>query len=138
MVLPVETGVALFLWASTSKCRIPPLSVSHCVFVVQTELQVYSRVAYAFSRDHGLPDSGYFRHMLKWTQMPLRAIWLATVVSMLLGLLDLASPIEANAIFAIPVMVLDLSYMIPIYLCEYSLSTPWSFFLVSIPDVAYM
>ncbi|KAL4077711.1 hypothetical protein J3A83DRAFT_4186031 [Scleroderma citrinum] len=58
--------------------------------------------------------------------MPLRAIWLATVVSMLLGLLDLASPIEANAIFAIPVMVLDLSYMIPIYLFQF---TPGPFYM---------
>ena len=33
------------------------------------------------------------------------------------GLLDLASPVAANAIFALTAMALDLSYIIPIFLC---------------------
>jgi hypothetical protein len=47
---------------------------------------------------------------------PLRAIWLTTIVSVLPGLLDLASPIAANAIFSLTAMALDLSYIIPIFL----------------------
>lgn len=50
------------------------------------------------------------------TNTPLRAIFLTTFVSVLPGLLDLASPIAANAIFSLTAMALDLSYIIPIFL----------------------
>lgn len=63
----------------------------------------------------GLPDAGYFGRNSKRTQTPLRAIWLTTFVSILPGLLDLASPIAANAIFSLTAMALDLSYVIPIF-----------------------
>lgn len=63
----------------------------------------------------GLPDRGYFGRNSKKTQTPLRAIALTTVVSILPGLLDLASPIAANAIFSLTAMALDLSYIIPIF-----------------------
>ncbi|KAF9238693.1 amino acid/polyamine transporter I [Melanogaster broomeanus] len=85
-------------------------------FVVQTALQACSRTIYAFSRDHGFPDNGYFGHISGYTQTPLRSIWLTTVLSILPGLLDLASPVAANAIFALTAMALDLSYIIPIFL----------------------
>ena len=89
-------------------------------FVVQTALQACSRTVYAFSRDHGLPDGGYFGRVSALTTTPLRAIWCVTLVSVLPGLLDLASPIAANAIFALTAMALDLSYIIPIFLCVFS------------------
>ncbi|KAH8822686.1 APC amino acid permease [Flagelloscypha sp. PMI_526] len=85
-------------------------------FVVQTALQATARTVYAFSRDHGLPDWGYFAHNSKKTGTPLRAIALSTFVSVLPGLLALASPIAANAIFALCAMALDSSYIIPIFL----------------------
>jgi Amino acid permease len=101
-------------------------------FVVQTALQAMSRAVYAFSRDHGtvlvildklftqlisegLPDGGYFGKNSEITHTPLRAIWFSTIVSVLPGLLDLASPIAANAIFSVTAMALDLSYIIPIF-----------------------
>ncbi|KAF8622285.1 hypothetical protein AX15_007151 [Amanita polypyramis BW_CC] len=85
-------------------------------FVVQTALQAVSRTTYAFSRDHGLPDRGFFGKISEKTKTPLRAVWLATLVSTLPGLLDLASPIAANAIFSLTAMALDMSYIIPIAL----------------------
>ena len=86
-------------------------------FVSQTALQACSRTVYAFSRDHGLPDRGYFGRVSRYTTTPLRAIWFTTILSILPGLLDLASPIAANAIFALTAMALDFSYIIPIFLC---------------------
>ncbi|CAK5275488.1 unnamed protein product [Mycena citricolor] len=83
-------------------------------FVVQTALQAVSRTVFAFSRDHGLPDRGYFGHNSRLTQTPLRSIWLCTLFSILPGLLDLASPAAANAIFSLTAIALDLSYIIPI------------------------
>ncbi|KAJ4481015.1 APC amino acid permease [Lentinula aciculospora] len=86
-------------------------------FVVQTAIQAASRTIYAFSRDHGsLPDRGFFGYNSKITQTPLRSIILCTLISIIPGLLDLASPIAANAIFALTAMALDLSYIIPIFL----------------------
>jgi Amino acid permease len=61
-----------------------------------------------------LPDWGYFGKNDKRTLTPLRAIWCCTFVSILPGLLDLASPIAANAIFSLTAMALDLSYIPPI------------------------
>lgn len=107
MVTRMGTSAALFLW--TFVCLT-------AFFTVQTALQACSRAVYAFSRDHGLPDSGYFGYISSGTQTPLRAIWLTTAVSVLPGLLDLASPVAANAIFALTAMALDLSYIIPIFL----------------------
>ena len=64
----------------------------------------------------GFPDKGYFGHVSKWTQTPLRAIWLATIFSILPGFLDFASPVAANAVFSLTAMALDISYIIPIAL----------------------
>ena len=85
-------------------------------FVCQTALQAASRTVYAFSRDHGLPDKGIMSKNSNWTQTPLIAIWFTTLISIIPGLLDLASPIAANAMFALTAMALDLSYIIPIFL----------------------
>ena len=91
-----------------------------------------SRAVYAFSRDHGnicdfrcyhllrlfpkgLPDGGYFGKNSNFTHTPLRAVWIATIISILPGLLDLVSPVAANAIFSVTAMALDLSYIIPIF-----------------------
>ncbi|KAL1757075.1 amino acid permease-domain-containing protein [Schizophyllum commune] len=84
-------------------------------FVVQTALQATSRTVFAFSRDHGLPDAGFFGRNSKYG-IPFNAIWICTLVSFIPGLLDLASPIAANAIFSLTAMALDLSYIIPIFL----------------------
>ncbi|KAF5376052.1 hypothetical protein D9615_007717 [Tricholomella constricta] len=101
-----KTG-ALILWAFVCLTAF---------FVVQTALQATSRTVYAFSRDHGLPDRGFFGKNSEKTMTPLRAIWLSTFASVLPGLLDLASPVAANAIFSLTAMALDLSYAIPIFL----------------------
>lgn len=101
-----RTG-ALILWV--------PVCLT-AFFVVQTALQATSRTVYAFSRDNGLPDRGYFGKNSSATDTPLRAVWLSTFIGILPGLLDLASPVAANAIFSLTAMALDLSYIIPIFL----------------------
>lgn len=98
---------ALFLW--TFVCLT-------AFFVVQTALQACSRTVYAFSRDKGLPDRGYFAAVNNYTGTPLRAVWITTLVGILPGLLDFASPVAANAIFSLTAIALDLSYIIPIFL----------------------
>ncbi|KAI0651168.1 APC amino acid permease [Trametes meyenii] len=106
MTLRMGKPGALFLWAFVCMTAF---------FVCQTALQAASRTVYAFSRDKGLPDRGFFGHVSSWTQTPLRAIWFVTLIGILPGLLDLASTIAVNAIFAMTAMALDLSYIIPIF-----------------------
>ncbi|KAH7909898.1 APC amino acid permease [Hygrophoropsis aurantiaca] len=107
MVLRMGKNAALALWFFVCLTAF---------FVCQSGLQAGSRTIYAFSRDRGLPDGGFFGQVSASTQTPLRAVWLTTLVSILPGLLDLASPVAANAVFAMTAMAADLSYIIPIFL----------------------
>ena len=63
-----------------------------------------------------MPDGGFFGRVSGATRTPLRAIWFTTLLSVLPGLLDLASPVAASAIFAMTAMAFDLSYIVPIFL----------------------
>ncbi|KAG9318384.1 APC amino acid permease [Chiua virens] len=107
MVLRLGFRIAIALW------------VFVCItafFAAQTIIQAISRALYAFSRDHGLPDGGFFGRTTSSTQTPLRAVWLTAFLSALPVLLYLVSDVAANAIFAVPAMALNLSYVIPIIL----------------------
>jgi amino acid transporter len=107
MVLRLGTRVTIALWVFVCLTAF---------FVAQSGTQSVSRTFYALSRDHGLPDGGFFGHISTSTQTPLRAVWLAVFVSTLPGLLGLAGPTAANAVFAMTAMALDLSYVITIVL----------------------
>lgn len=105
MVLRMGKPAALVIWV--------PVCFT-AFFVCQTALQAASRTVYAFSRDKGLPDRGFFGYISTWSQTPVRSVWIVVFISVLPGLLDLASPIALNAVFAMTAMALDLSYIIPI------------------------
>jgi len=107
MVLRLGLHLSIALWVFVCMTAF---------FVSQSAMQAVSRTIYALSRDRGLPDGGLFGHVSVTTQTPLRAVWLTVFVSVLPALLDLASPVAANAVFATTAMALDLSYVIPIIL----------------------
>jgi amino acid transporter len=69
LTMRVGRAGAMVLW--TGVCAT-------AFFVVQTAQQATSRTLFAISRDHGLPDGGFFGHITKATQTPLRAVALAT------------------------------------------------------------
>lgn len=91
-----------------------PFVCSVAFFVVTTALQANARSFYAFSRDHGLPDKGFFARLSKRTGTTLNAVWLVVVPCILLGLLGLASVTAVTAIFALAALGMDMSYLIPI------------------------
>ncbi|KAF8260282.1 APC amino acid permease [Lactarius quietus] len=107
MTLRMGKAGSLFLW--TFVCLT-------AFTVCQAALQACSRMVFAFSRDRGFPDNGYFGYVSKRTQTPLRAICGATIFCILPGLLGFASPVAVNAIFSLTAMALDISYIIPIAL----------------------
>lgn len=90
----------------TSSSPFPFPSPSHPLYPLPTPL---------IAPTPGLPDAGFFGRNSKYG-IPFNAIWICTLVSFIPGLLDLASPIAANAIFSLTAMALDLSYIIPIFL----------------------
>lgn len=96
--------------------------------VVTTALQANARTFHAFSRDRGLPDRGLFSR-LSGNKVPVYSVWLVCFLSgtspcfphalltptAILGLLDLASVVAVNAVFALCAVALDTSYIIPIF-----------------------
>jgi amino acid transporter len=75
-----------------------------------------SRMIYAFARDQALPGSSYLYVMDKSCGCPLRAIWLAVIISFLLGVPGLANSSVLSALFSLTATGLYASYMIPILL----------------------
>ncbi|WFD25081.1 polyamine transporter tpo5 [Malassezia nana] len=83
-------------------------------FVVTTATQANARSFYAFSRDHGLPDFGFFAKIWKRTGTTVNAAWLVIVLCMMLGCLGFVNQTAVNAIFALAALGMDVSYLIPI------------------------
>lgn len=57
-----------------------------------------------------LSDRGLFGEVNKYTRTPLYSVWIVVLLSFLPGLLDLASPVAANAIFSLTAMGVSDSY----------------------------
>ncbi|ORY28380.1 amino acid permease [Rhizoclosmatium globosum] len=77
-------------------------------------LQANSRMVFAFARDGGLPFSGFFAKMNAKLQVPVNSVWIIIFISMLMGLLNLASATAVNAIFSLATVAMDWSYSITI------------------------
>ncbi|PSR80932.1 amino acid permease [Coniella lustricola] len=98
-------------------------------FVCITALQSGSRTIWAFSRDEMLPGSRIWYKIWKKTDTPVLAVWLYTLICILINLIGLGSYITISAIFNLCAIALDWSYCIPI-LCKLFFNRfqpgPWS------------
>ena len=75
-----------------------------------------SRMMYAFSRDGGLPCSGFFYNIDKRVGGPVRAIWFVVLASFALALPSLGSNTVLSALFSLTATGLYSSYLIPVFL----------------------
>lgn len=75
-----------------------------------------SRLVWAFARDGGLPLGRYFVHIHPRLQVPIPALILVGIVPCLLSLINLGSTVAFNALIALPMISLYISYLIPIVL----------------------
>ncbi|KAF9931002.1 hypothetical protein FBU30_011007 [Linnemannia zychae] len=75
-----------------------------------------SRMFYAFARDGGLPFSHFWSVLDRRTQMPLRLVWLSTLIIIMLALPSLGSEATLSAISGISIIGFTVSYAIPILL----------------------
>lgn len=91
-----------------------PFICSVAWFVVTTAIQANARSFYAFSRDNGLPDRGFFARVNRKTGTTVNAVWLVVIFCLLLGCLSFINYTAVLAIFSLAALGMDLSYMIPI------------------------
>lgn len=86
-------------------------------FVCITAMQAGSRTIWAFSRDRMLPLSHIWHRVWSRTDTPVTAVWIYTLLCVLINLIGLGSYITIAAIFNVCAIALDWSYCIPI-LCK--------------------
>jgi len=86
-------------------------------FVCITALQAGSRTIWAFSRDEMIPGYQLWYKIWRRTNTPVLAVWLYTLICILINLIGLGSYVTISAIFNTCAIALDWSYCIPI-LCK--------------------
>jgi len=80
------------------------------IFATVAVLAATSRTTYAFARDNGLPFSSYVGHLHERTKLPLWALGLSVVITMLLGLINIGSSTAFNAVISLVVATYYTSY----------------------------
>lgn len=74
-----------------------------------------SRLAWAFSRDNGLPFSTIFAKVHPSLKMPLNALILIGTCLVLLAIINIGSSTAFNAFISLPALALYISYFFPIF-----------------------
>lgn len=79
-----------------------------------TEVATASRQFWSFSRDHGVPFSNFFSHVTPGWNIPLNAVLVALVVTILISLINIGSSVALMAITSITIGAVSSSYIITI------------------------
>ncbi|KAL5361180.1 amino acid/polyamine transporter I [Aspergillus floccosus] len=72
-----------------------------------------SRIAWAFSRDNGLPFSSYWNQIHPKLDIPVRTTLLAAGFCLIYGLLYIASTTAFNSIINAAILMMNISYTVP-------------------------
>ena len=88
-------------------------NIRFCAKIIR-QLTAGSRQIFAFSRDGGLPLSRVLYYISNRTHSPVRCVWFATFVALLLGLLAFAGANAIGAIFSLAVTAQYFAYSISI------------------------
>ncbi|KAH7384613.1 amino acid/polyamine transporter I [Pyrenochaeta sp. MPI-SDFR-AT-0127] len=75
-----------------------------------------SRLVWAFAKDNGVPFGRHFVHIHPKLQVPVPALVLVAIVCCFLSLIHFGSAVAFNALIALPMIALYISYLIPIVL----------------------
>ncbi|KAB8230417.1 putative amino acid permease [Aspergillus alliaceus] len=73
-----------------------------------------TRLTWAFARDEGLPFSAYFVHISPRYKVPLRALFLVSLIIVLLALINIGSTTAFNALLSLTTLGQYISYLIPL------------------------
>lgn len=84
-----------------------------------------TRLTWAFARDEGLPFSSFFAYISPRYKIPLRALFLVAMITVLLALINIGSTTAFNALLSLTTLGQYISYLIPvIFLLIKRLSAP--------------
>lgn len=86
------------------------------MFCAVAVLTTASRITWAFARDNGIPGSSWVRKVHSGSQLPLFAIAVSAVISMLLSLINIGSSVAFNAVVSLTVASFFGSYFVAIAL----------------------
>ncbi|KAL0255391.1 hypothetical protein I308_100195 [Cryptococcus tetragattii IND107] len=85
------------------------------VFAAIGSLTAASRCTWAFSRDGGIPASGWWKKVDQRFGIPVNSLILSTIVCALLGLIYLGSSAAFNAFTGVATICLGCSYAFPVF-----------------------
>ncbi|KIX09250.1 uncharacterized protein Z518_00329 [Rhinocladiella mackenziei CBS 650.93] len=118
-VFETPTGypiIAVFLQATNNQ-KAASAMISGVIMVFSMNLfgcmASVSRLIWAFSRDHGLPFSGFFSHITPWNKCPTNAVISIFVSVSLLSLINIGSTTAFNALISLTTLGFYFSYAIP-------------------------
>jgi len=92
------------------------LVLSLMIFATIAVLAAASRMTWAFARDNGLPGSRFISQVEQRTKLPLYAVALSVLITMLLGLINIGSSAAFNAVASLVVSGYLGSYTLPMVL----------------------
>lgn len=116
-VLSTPTGypfIQLFLNSTKSTAAASGLSaliIWSCVFANLATVACASRQLYAFARDKGIPFHSWFARVDSRMDVPLNAILTTFMVSALLSLINIGSPVALNSIISLSTAAAISSYI---------------------------
>jgi len=90
--------------------------LSLMIFATIAVLAAASRMMWAFARDNGLPGSRFISRVEPRTKLPLYAVGISVIITMLLGLINIGSSAAFNAVASLVVSGYLGSYTLPMLL----------------------
>ncbi|EON66704.1 hypothetical protein W97_05950 [Coniosporium apollinis CBS 100218] len=109
--------IAIYYQATKSKAAtnvlVAMISLLQCISLFGVYASV-SRLAWTFAKDKGLPFSDFFARVHPTLRIPLNSLGLVTLLSALLGLINIGSTEAFNAILSLTAVGLYASYVIPV------------------------
>lgn len=95
---------------------VASLTIISAFFMGQASMIAASRVAYAYARDGCFPASFLFAKVNKWTETPVNAVWLNSVIGCLILLLMFGGGVVIDAIFSVGAIAAFIAFIIPIFM----------------------
>ncbi|KAK8032610.1 Choline transport protein [Apiospora arundinis] len=109
--------MGVYLKATGNKAAATIVVLFHVVIMYISLYNIYASVArlgWAFSQNKGLPFSDFFVKISSRYNQPLRSMGLLVVVDVALAMISIGSTTAFNAILALPLVSMYISYGIPI------------------------
>ncbi|KAJ7187398.1 amino acid/polyamine transporter I [Mycena filopes] len=109
---PIQQPMATILLSSFGKKG--KLAIWSLIFIALYLIVLVQRRSLRFSRDGGLPFSGFLYNINRVTGTPVRCVWFSVTVAALLGLITFAGPAATGALFTLGVVGQYVANSIPI------------------------